>query len=185
MKKLMSLMLVTTILLLAGCGANKQIDADTPKVKTDDEMIANQEKFLHSGESYTPELFVDFANTYDGILDGEGQQAYVFDLRDTEEYNNGHIIGSVNIEFDPKDSENIIERIPSDWSVYIIGDEKEAKTMRDSLKKVDEHLFVYIIEGGYEALYEEDGIEPYITNKIGEFKDFTRTQAEEKINTVQ
>ena len=136
MKKLISLMLAATILLFAGCGANKQIDADTPKVKTDDEMIANQEKFLHSGESYTPELFVDFANTYDGILDGEGQQAYVFDLRDTEEYNNGHIIGSVNIEFDPKDSENIIERSPSDWSVYIIGDEKEAKTMRDSLKKL-------------------------------------------------
>ena len=56
--------------------------------------------------------------------------------------------------------------------------------MRDSLKALDEQQFVYIIEGGYEALSKADGIEPYITKTAGEWKDFTRTKAKEKLDKI-
>lgn len=172
MKKLALLLAVVMMFAFAGCTSNQN------------EIESNQEKFLHSSDTYSAELFVEYANEYEGILDGEGQQTYVFDLRSKDEYDNGHIIGSVNTEFTAEDAESFIEKIPSDWTVFVIGDEDEAKTMRESLKKIDDKLFVYIVEGGYDALEQADGIEQYITQKAGEWKDFTRTGAEEKLNEV-
>ena len=179
MKKLALILAVVMMFAFAGCTSNENDVANSGN-----EVKENQEKFLHDGDTYSAELFVEFANTYEGILDGEGQQVYVFDLRSKEEYDNGHIIGSVNVEFTPEDAESFIERIPSDWNVYIIGDEDEAKVMHDSLKALDEKQFVYIVEGGYEALSKVDGIEPYITKTAGEWKDFTRTEAEEKLDKI-
>ncbi len=181
MKRILLVLGIVFALMLAGCGVSEQTEVDNPDTKAHDEMMENQAKFLHDGETYTPELFVEMADTYEGTLDGEGQQDYVFDLRSKEDYDKGHIIGSVNVEFDPKDAESFIERIPSDWSVYIIGDDDaEAKVMRDSLKAIDEHLYIYVIEGGYEALSKAEGIEKYITIIPGEFADFTRTEAAKK-----
>lgn len=173
MRKLALVLATIMMFAFTGCTSNQ------------DEVKNDQEKFLHGGDAYSAELFVEYANTYEGILDGEGQQTYVFDLRSKEEYDNGHIIGSVNTEFTPEDAESFIEKIPSDWTVLVMGGEDEAKTMRDSLKKIDDKLFVYTIEGGYEALKQADGIEPYITKEAGEWKDFTRARAEEKLNEIK
>ena len=185
MKKVLLVLGIICAMMLAGCGAEK-----TPKVENSDteahnEVMANQEKFMHGGETYTPELFVEMANTYEGTLDGEGQQDYVFDLRSKENYDKGHIVGAVNIEFNPEDAESVIEKIPSDWSVYIIGDDDtEAKTMRNSLKAIDEQLDVYVIEGGYDALSKAEGIEKFITTVPGEFADFTRTEAAKEFDEL-
>ena len=90
MKKLALILAVVMMFAFAGCTSNENDVANSGN-----EVKENQEKFLHDGDTYSAELFVDFANTYEGILDGEGQQVYVFDLRSKEEYDNGHIIGSV------------------------------------------------------------------------------------------
>lgn len=185
MRKFILVLGVVCVLLLAGCAGGKTDDIDTGTTSVTDETLANMENFLHDGETYSSELFVGMADTYEGTLDGERRQNYVFDLRSKENYDKGHIVGAINVKFDPKDAESFIERIPDDWSVYIIGDnDAEAKMMRDCLKEIDEHLFVYIIEGGYDELSKADGIEKYITTVPGDFTDFTRTEAEKKFDEI-
>lgn len=114
------------------------------------------------------------------------QQSYVLDLRSKEKYDKDHIVGAVNIEYGLSNTEELIEKIPSDWSVYIIADnDEEGAALAASLKEYDEYLFVYTITGGYEALLDAEGIEKYITTIPGEFNKFTRTEAREKFEAIK
>ena len=146
----------------------------------------NMEKFLHDGDTYTAELFVEMADTYEGVLDGEDRQRYVFDLRSKEDYDSGHIVGAINIDPKTADFDAIIEKTPSDYSVYVIGNtDEEAKTFVANLKATDEEkLFAYAIVGGYEALEKADGIDKYISTEPGDFSDFTRTQAAKEFDEL-
>ena len=177
MRKIALLLAVIMMFAFVGCTSNEN--------QVEDETMANMEKFLHGGDTYTAKLFVEMADTYEGRLDGEEQQSYVFDLRSKDDYDKGHIIGSINMEFNIDEAESLIEKIPSDWTVFIIADnDEEAKALASKLKEFDEQLFVYTIEGGYEALADADGIEKYITTEPGEFADFTRTESKEKFDKV-
>ena len=98
MKKVLLILGIICAMMLAGCGAEKTPKVENPDTEAHDEVMANQEKFMHGGETYTPELFVEMANTYEGTLDGEGQQDYVFDLRSKEDYDKGHIVGAHGTE---------------------------------------------------------------------------------------
>lgn len=172
--------------MLAGCGAQEQTEIENPDTKAHDEMMANQEKFLHDGDTYTAELFIEMANTYEGVLDGEDRQRYVFDLRSKEDYDAGHIVEAINIDPATADFDAIIEKTPSDYCVYVIGNtDEEAKTFVANLKAADEEkLFAYAIVGGYEALEQAEGIEKYISTEPGDFSDFTRTQAAKEFDEL-
>lgn len=186
MKKLALVLAVVMMVALAGCASNENPPVDNQnEVSTENDIQKNMEKFLHNGDTYTAELFVEMADVYDGTLSGDKHQTYVFDLRSKEEYDKGHIVGSINIDFTPDMAEDLIEKIPSDYSVYVIGEtDKEAKEMALKLKEVDEQLFVYVIEGGYNALLEVEGFDKYISTESGDFGDFTRTEAEKRFNEI-
>ena len=186
MKKILLVLGIICALMLAGCGAHEQTVVENPDTKAHDEMMANQEKFLHDGDTYTAELFVEMANTYEGVLDGEGRQRYVFDLRSKEDYDAGHIVEAINIDPTTADFDAIIEKTPSDYSVYVIGNtDEEAKEFVANLKAADEEkLFAYAIVGGYEALEQAEGIDKYISTEPGDFSDFTRTQAAKEFDEL-
>ena len=186
MKKICLILAVTMALAVAGCSSEKTtIVYNQNKSEIEEEHMKMMEKFMHNGDTYTPELFVEMADYYEGILSGEGQQVYIFDLRSKEEYNKGHIEGSINITFLPEEAEKIIERIPDDYDIYIIGKtDEEAKAMAASLKALDEFQYIYTIEGGYEALINTDGIDKYITTEPEAFSDFTRTKAAKKFEAL-
>ena len=173
--------------MLVGCGGQEQTENENPDTKAHDEMMANQEKFLHDGDTYTAELFVEMADTYEGVLEGEDRQRYVFDLRRKEEYDAGHIVEAINIDPTTADFDAIIEKTPSDYSVYVIGNtDEEAKTFVANLKATDEEkLFAYAIVGGYEALEKAEGIDKYISTEPGDFSDFTRTEAAKKFEELE
>ena len=145
------------------------------------------EKFLHDGDTYTAELFVEMADTYEGVLEGEDRQRYVFDLRSKEEYDAGHIVGAINIDLKTADFDAIIEKTPSDYSVYVIGNtDEEARTFVANLKAADEEkLFAYAIVGGYEALEKAEGIDKYISTEPGDFSDFIRSEAAKKFEELE
>lgn len=186
MKKILLVLGIICALMLAGCGAQDQTEIENPDTKAHDEMMANQEKFLHDGDTYTAELFIEMANTYEGVLDGEDRQRYVFDLRSKEDYDAGHIVEAINIDPATADFDAIIEKTPSDYCVYVIGNtDEEAKTFVANLKAADEEkLFAYAIVGGYEALEKADGIDKYISTEPGDFSDFTRTQAAKEFDEL-
>ena len=186
MKKTIGIIMLAMVLLLAGCGAQEQTEVENPDTKAHDEMMANQAKFLHDGDTYTAELFVEMADTYEGVLEGEDRQRYVFDLRSKEDYDAGHIVEAINIDPATADFDAIIEKTPSDYSVYVIGNtDEEAKEFVANLKAADEEkLFAYAIIGGYEALEKADGIEQYISTEAGDFSDFTRTQAAKEFDEL-
>lgn len=186
MKKILLVLGIICALMLAGCGAQEQTEIENPGTKAHDEMMANQEKFLHDGDTYTAELFIEMANTYEGVLDGEDRQRYVFDLRSKEDYDAGHIVEAINIDPATADFDAIIEKTPSDYCVYVIGNtDEEAKTFVANLKAADEEkLFAYAIVGGYEALEKADGIDKYISTEPGDFSDFTRTQAAKEFDEL-
>lgn len=186
MKKILLVLGIICALMLAGCGAQEQTEIENPDTKAHDEMMANQEKFLHDGDTYTAELFIEMANTYEGVLDGEDRQRYVFDLRSKEDYDAGHIVEAINIDPATADFDAIIEKTPSDYCVYVIGNtDEEAKTFVANLKAADEEkLFAYAIVGGYEALEQAEGIEKYISTEPGDFSDFTRTQAAKEFDEL-
>lgn len=186
MKKILLVLGIICALMLAGCGAQEQTEIENPDTKAHDEMMANQEKFLHDGDTYTAELFIEMANTYEGVLDGEDRQRYVFDLRSKEDYDAGHIVEAINIDPATADFDAIIEKTPSDYCVYVIGNtDEEAKTFVANLKAADEEkLFAYAIVGGYEALEKADGIDKYISTEPGDFSDFTRTQAAKEFDEL-
>lgn len=192
MRKLALILAVIMMFAFAGCTSNEnQVEDNQNEVGTgnlvEDETMANMEKFLHDGDIYTAELFVEMADTYEGRLDGEGQQSYVFDLRSKEDYDTGHIIGAINIDPETADFDAIIEKTPSDYSVYVIGKtDEEAKAFVASLKAADEEkLFVYAIVGGYEALKQAEGSDKYITTEPGDFDEFTRTEAARKFDELK
>ena len=186
MKKILLVLGIICALMLAGCGAQEQTEIENPDTKAHDEMMANQEKFLHDGDTYTAELFVEMADTYEGVLEGEDRQRYVFDLRSKEDYDAGHIVEAINIDPATADFDAIIEKTPSDYCVYVIGNtDEEAKTFVANLKAADEEkLFAYAIVGGYEALEKADGIDKYISTEPGDFSDFTRTQAAKEFDEL-
>ena len=186
MKKILLVLGIICALMLAGCGAQEQTEIENPDTKAHDEMMANQEKFLHDGDTYTAELFIEMANTYEGILDGEDRQRYVFDLRSKEDYDAGHIVEAINIDPATADFDAIIEKTPSDYSIYVIGNtDEEAKTFVANLKAADkEKLFAYAIVGGYEALEKAEGIDKYISTEPGDFSDFSRTQAAKEFDEL-
>ncbi|MBQ7976615.1 MAG: hypothetical protein IJ300_13105 [Clostridia bacterium] len=186
MKKILLILGIICALMLAGCGAQEQTEIENPDTKAHDEMMANQEKFLHDGDTYTAELFIEMANTYEGVLDGEDRQRYVFDLRSKEDYDAGHIVEAINIDPATADFDAIIEKTPSDYCVYVIGNtDEEAKTFVANLKAADEEkLFAYAIVGGYEALEKADGIDKYISTEPGDFSNFTRTQAAKEFDEL-
>lgn len=186
MKKLALVLAVVMMITLVGCASKENPPVDNQKeISTENDIQKNMKKFLHDGDTYTAELFVEMADVYDGTLFGDRQQTYVFDLRSKEEYDKGHIVGSINVDFTSDMAEELIEKIPSDYSVYVIGEtDEDAKEMALKLKEVDEQLFVYIIEGGYDALLKVDGIDKYISTEPGDFGDFTRTEAEKKFNEI-
>ena len=186
MKKILLVLGIICALLLAGCGTQEQTEVENPDTKAHDEMMANQEKFLHDGDTYTAELFVEMADTYEGVLDGEDRQRYVFDLRSKEDYDAGHIVEAINIDPTTADFDAIIEKTPSDYCVYVIGNtDEEAKTFVANLKAADEEkLFAYAIVGGYEALEKTEGIDKYISTEPGDFSDFTRTQAAKEFDEL-
>lgn len=192
MRKLALILAVIMMFAFAGCTSNEnQVEDNQNEVgagnQAEDETMANMEKFLHDGDTYTAELFVEMADTYDGRLDGEGQQSYVFDLRSKEDYDTGHIIGAINIDPEAADFDAIIEKTPSDYSVYVIGKtDEEAKAFVASLKAADEEkLFAYAIIGGYEVLKQAEGIDKYISTEPGDFSDFTRTEAAKKFDEIK
>jgi len=186
-KKILLVLGIICALMLAGCGAQEQTEIENPDIKAHDEMMVNQEKFLHDGDTYTAELFIEMANTYEGVLDGEDRQRYVFDLRSKEDYDAGHIVEAINIDPTTADFDAIIEKTPSDYSVYVIGNtDEEAKTFVANLKAADEEkLFAYAIVGGYEALEKAEGIDKYISTEPGDFSDFTRTEAAKKFEDLE
>lgn len=186
MKKILLVLGIICALMLAGCAAQEQTEIENPDTKAHDEMMANQEKFLHDGNTYTAELFVEMADTYEGVLEGEDRQRYVFDLRSKEDYDAGHIVEAINIDPATADFDAIIEKTPSDYCVYVIGNtDEEAKTFVANLKAADEEkLFAYAIVGGYEALEKADGIDKYISTEPGDFSDFTRTQAAKEFDEL-
>jgi len=185
-KKILLVLGIICALMLAGCGAQEQTEVENPDTKAHDEMMENQEKFLHDGDTYTAELFVEMADTYEGVLDGEDRQRYVFDLRSKEEYDAGHIVEAINIDPKTADFDSIIEKTPSDYCVYVIGNtDEEAKEFVVNLKAADEEkLFAYAIVGGYEALEQAEGIDKYISTEPGDFSDFTRTQAAKEFDEL-
>jgi len=187
MKKFINVIILAMVLLLSGCGTQEQTEVENPDTKVHDEMMANQEKFLHDGDTYTAELFVEMADTYEGTLSGESQQNYVFDLRNKDEYDAGHIEGAINIDPEIADFDAIIEKTPSDYCVYVIGNtDEEAKEFVANLKVADEEkLFAYAIVGGYEALEQVEGIGKYISTEPGDFNDFTRTEAAKKFEELE
>ena len=187
MKKALLVLGIICALLLAGCGAEETPKVENPDTKAHEEMMANQEKFLHDGDTYTAELFVEMADTYEGVLEGEDRQRYVFDLRSKEDYDAGHIVEAINIDPTTADFDAIIEKTPSDYSVYVIGNtDEEAKTFVANLKAADEEkLFAYAIIGGYEALEKAEGIDKYISTEPGDFSDFTRTEAAKKFEDLE
>lgn len=186
MKKILLILGIVCSLLLAGCGAEETPKVENPDTKAHEEMMANQEKFLHDGDTYTAELFVEMADTYEGVLEGEDRQRYVFDLRSKEDYDAGHIVEAINIDPTTADFDAIIEKTPSDYCVYVIGNtDEEAKDFVASLKAADEEkLFAYAIVGGYEALEKAEGIDKYISTEPGDFSDFTRTQAAKEFDEL-
>lgn len=186
MKKVLLVLGVIFALMLAGCNMSEQTDVDNPDTKAHDEMMANQAKFLHDGDTYSPELFVEMANTYEGILEGEGRQRYVFDLRDKADYDAGHIVEAISIDPKTADFDTIIEKTPSDYCVFVVGKtDEEAKNFVANLKAVDEEkLFAYAILGGYEALEQTEGIDKYISTEPGDFDDFTRTEAAKEFDEL-
>jgi len=186
-KKILLVLGIICALMFAGCGAQEQTEIENPDTKAHDEMMANQEKFLHDGDTYTAELFIEMANTYEGVLDGEDRQRYVFDLRSKEDYDAGHIVEAINIDPATADFDAIIEKTPSDYCVYVIGNtDEEAKTFVANLKAADEEkLFAYAIVGGYEALEKTDGIDKYISTEPGDFSNFTRTEAAKKFEDLE
>lgn len=187
MKKILLVLGIICALMLAGCGAEEQPKVENPDTKAHDEMMANQEKFLHDGDTYTAELFVEMADTYEGVLAGEDRQRYVFDLRSKEAYDAGHIVEAINIDPTTADFDAIIEKTPSDYCVYVIGNtDEEAKDFVANLKAADEEkLFAYAIVGGYEALEQAEGIDKYISTEPGDFSDFTRTEAAKKFEELE
>ena len=187
MKKALLVLGIICALLLAGCGTEETPKVENPDTKAHEEMMANQEKFLHDGDTYTAGLFVEMADTYEGVLEGEDRQRYVFDLRSKEDYDAGHIVEAINIDPTTADFDAIIEKTPSDYSVYVIGNtDEEAKTFVANLKAADEEkLFAYAIVGGYEALEKAEGIDKYISTEPGDFSDFTRTEAAKKFEDLE
>lgn len=178
MKKIsLILALVLMLTFVSGCKETENVELNNESIEETD--LNNGDKFFPDNEIYTPELFVEMADTYSGILEGSSQQAYVFDLRNKEAYDKEHICGAINIQPELVVFEDLIDTIPSDWSVYVIANnDSEAEKFVSKLKEKDELLFVYYIEGGYEALSEVDGIEKYITSNPGTFTDFSRKKAE-------
>ena len=187
MRKILLVLGIICALMLVGCGGQEQTENENPDTKAHDEMMANQEKFLHDGDTYTAELFVEMADTYEGVLEGEDRQRYVFDLRSKEEYDAGHIVEAINIDPTTADFDAIIEKTPSDYSVYVIGNtDEEAKTFVANLKVADEEkLFAYAIVGGYEALEKAEGIDKYISTEPGDFSDFIRSEAAKKFEELE
>lgn len=186
MKKVLLILGMVLALALAGCGVSEQTEVDNPDTEAHDEMMENQAKFLHDGDTYTAELFVEMADTYEGVLAGEERQRYVFDLRDKADYNAGHIVGAINIDPETADFEAILEKTPSDYSVYVVGKtDEEAKEFVANLKSADEEkLFAYAILGGYEALEQTEGFDKYVSTKPGDFSDFTRTEAAKEFDEL-
>ena len=82
MKKLALILEMIMMVTVAGCASkeNPQVDNQN-EISTENDIQKNMEKFLHDGDTYTAELFVEMADVYDGTLSGEKQQTYVFDLR--------------------------------------------------------------------------------------------------------
>lgn len=188
MRKLALLLALTMVVSFAGCSSNKNgVEKKQNEIRTEDQVEKNMEKFLHDGDTYTAELFVEMADTYEGVLEGEDRQRYVFDLRSKEEYDAGHIVGAINIDLKTADFDAIIEKTPSDYSVYVIGNtDEEAKTFVANLKAADEEkLFAYAIVGGYEALEKAEGIDKYISTEPGDFSDFTRSEAAKKFEELE
>ena len=188
MRKLALLLALTMVVSFAGCSSNKNgVAKKQNEIRTEDQVEKNMEKFLHDGDTYTAELFVEMADTYEGVLEGEDRQRYVFDLRSKEEYDAGHIVGAINIDLKTADFDAIIEKTPSDYSVYVIGNtDEEAKTFVANLKAADEEkLFAYAIVGGYEALEKAEGIDKYISTEPGDFSDFTRSEAAKKFEELE
>ena len=188
MRKLALLLALTMVVSFAGCSSNKNgVEKKQNEIRTEDQVEKNMEKFLHDGDTYTADLFVEMADTYEGVLEGEDRQRYVFDLRSKEEYDAGHIVEAINIDPATADFDAIIEKTPSDYSVYVIGNtDEEAKTFVANLKAADEEkLFAYAIVGGYEALEKAEGIDKYISTEPGDFSDFTRTQAAKEFDELE
>lgn len=188
MRKLALLLALTMVVSFAGCSSNKNgVEKKQNEIRTEDQVEKNMEKFLHDGDTYTAELFVEMADTYEGVLEGEDRQRYVFDLRSKEEYDAGHIVGAINIDPKTADFDTIIEKTPSDYSVYVIGNtDEEAKTFVANLKAADEEkLFAYAIVGGYEALEKAEGIDKYISTEPGDFSDFIRSEAAKKFEELE
>ena len=188
MRKLALLLALTMVVSFAGCSSNKNgVAKKQNEIRTEDQVEKNMEKFLHDGDTYTAELFVEMADTYEGVLEGEDRQRYVFDLRSKEEYDAGHIVGAINIDLKTADFDAIIEKTPSDYSVYVIGNtDEEARTFVANLKAADEEkLFAYAIVGGYEALEKAEGIDKYISTEPGDFSDFTRAEAAKKFEELE
>ncbi|MBO5334236.1 MAG: rhodanese-like domain-containing protein [Clostridia bacterium] len=188
MRKLALLLALTMVVSFAGCSSNKNgVAKKQNEIRTEDQVEKNMEKFLHDGDTYTAELFVEMADTYEGVLEGEDRQRYVFDLRSKEEYDAGHIVGAINIDLKTADFDAIIEKTPSDYSVYVIGNtDEEARTFVANLKAADEEkLFAYAIVGGYEALEKAEGIDKYISTEPGDFSDFTRSEAAKKFEELE
>ena len=188
MRKLALLLALTMVVSFAGCSSNKNgVEKKQNEIRTEDQVEKNMEKFLHDGDTYTAELFVEMADTYEGVLEGEDRQRYVFDLRSKEEYDAGHIVGAINIDPKTADFDTIIEKTPSDYSVYVIGNtDEEAKTFVANLKVADEEkLFAYAIVGGYEALEKAEGIDKYISTEPGDFSDFIRSEAAKKFEELE
>ena len=188
MRKLALLLALTMVVSFAGCSSNKNgVEKKQNEIRTEDQVEKNMEKFLHDGDTYTAELFVEMADAYEGVLEGEDRQRYVFDLRSKEEYDAGHIVEAINIDPTTADFDAIIEKTPSDYSVYVIGNtDEEAKTFVANLKATDEEkLFAYAIVGGYEALEKAEGIDKYISTEPGDFSDFTRTEAAKKFEELE
>ncbi len=181
-KKVLLILGIAVVMLLLGYLGDFVVSFPSPE----EERWLNMKKFFYDGDTYTAKLFVKMADTYGGILSGEDQQTYIFDLRSKEAYDAGHIEGAINIDAEKADLEYIIDRIPTDYTIYVIGEtDEEAKAFITRLKEADEEEYsLYAIIGGYEELRETRGIKKYITTRPGCFGDFSRTGATKKFKEL-
>lgn len=155
MKKLLIILSLLT-LVFSGC-----MNSATTDKKNIDTVSNPNDKFFPEGLYFTVELFYEYASIDENILNpDETGQTYIFDLRNEEEYDKGHIYGAINMSVE--ECEKVQKDLFTDLHVFFIGGD-EAKMLAEKYRIT--HNASYAIEGGYDALLKTEGIEKYITTE--------------------
>lgn len=172
MKKLLIFALVAMMALFAGCSAD-----ESPNINEDKPVASNEvndtDKFFPEDKIFTAELLYDYMVRFEEYQDENGtQQTYIFDLRNAEEYAEGHVYGAVNIS--KEDCADLFNKLYTDCHVLFIGE--GAEELAEKFRA--DYNAAYAVKGGYEAIEEIEGMDKYITTKAFE-KIEVRAEEEE------